>query len=125
MKPYRASLWQRLLNTWRHNWRKSRYVIDMTTDGFVFRTKQRRTEMRWEHVTRIDAGITNCLSFDVLYVQIFTRQATVYIEELDDGFRQFEFSIFERWPVVRAQWDALLKGAPHEARHETLWQPDG
>jgi len=80
MKPQRTSLWQRLLNTWQHNRRKSRYVIDMTTNGFVFRTKQRRTEMHWEQVTRIDAGITNCLNFDVLYVRIFTRQATVYMD---------------------------------------------
>ena len=125
MKPQRTSLWQRLVNTWRHNRRKSRYVIDMTTDGFLFRTKQRQTEMKWQEVTRIDAGITNCLNFDVLYVQVFTRQATVYIEELDDGFRQFEFAIVERWPVIRARWDELLKSALHEARHETLWQPDG
>ena len=30
---------------------------------------------------------------DYLYVQMFTHQATVYIEELDDGFRQFELAL--------------------------------
>jgi hypothetical protein len=121
----RASLWQRLINTWRHNQRKSRYVIDMTGDGFVLRAKQRQTEMKWDQVTRIDAGINNCLSFDVLYVQIFTRQATVYIEELDDGFRQFEFTLFEHCPTIRPRWDELLKCGLHEKRHETLWRPGG
>ncbi|HUO91760.1 MAG TPA: hypothetical protein VMU22_02510 [Rhizomicrobium sp.] len=121
----RASLWQRLINTWRHNQRKSRYVIDMTADGFVFRAKQRETEMKWNQITRIDGGVNNCLTFDVLYLQIFTRQATIYIEELDEGFRQFEFAVFERWPAIRPRWEELLKCGLHELRRETLWRPDG
>jgi hypothetical protein len=125
MKPQRASLWQRLINTWRHNQRKHGYAIDMMTDGFVFRARQRQTEMKWAHITRIDAGVSNCLTFDVLFVQVFTHQATLYIEELDDGFRQFESALFARWPTIRARWEELLKCGPHEKRFETLWRPDG
>ncbi|HTW33331.1 MAG TPA: hypothetical protein VMD53_01845 [Rhizomicrobium sp.] len=125
MTSQRASLWQRLLNTWRHNRRKRGYAIDIVPDGFVFRAKQRRTEMKWDQITRIDAGVRCCLTFDYLYVQMFTHQATVYIEELDDGFRQFEYSMFERWPAIRARWDELLKGALHVPKHETLWRPGG
>jgi hypothetical protein len=125
MTSQRASFWQRLLNSWRHNQRKRGYAIDMTPDGFVFRAKQRHTEMKWELITRIDAGVRCCLSMDYLYVQMFTHQATVYIEELDDGFRQFEYTMFERWPPIRTQWNELLKAAPYETRHETLWHPDG
>jgi hypothetical protein len=121
----RASLWQRLINTWRHNRRKRGYAIDMTPDGFIFKARQRRTEMKWVHITRIDAGVRCCISHDYLYVQMFTHQATIYIEELDDGFRQFEYTLFEHWPAIRTQWDELLKGAPHEQKHETLWRPDG
>lgn len=125
MTAQRASFWQRLVNTWRHNQRKLRYRVDMTADGFIFAAKQRRTEMRWDQVTRIDAGIRNCISMDYMYVQMFTHQATVYIEELDDGFRQFEYTMFERWPVIRVRWEQMLKAAPHEPKHETLWRPDG
>lgn len=125
MNSRRASLWLRLINTWRHTRRKGGYVIDMMTDGFVFRAKRRETEMKWAHITRIDAGIRNCLTMDVVYVQVFTHQATVYIEELDDGFRQFEFALFEHWPQIRARWEEFLKSGPHEKRHETLWRPAG
>ena len=125
MTAPRTSLWQRLVNTWRHNQRKRGYAIDLVGSGFVFRERERHTEMRWEHVSRIDAGVRNCVSMDFLYVQIFTHQATVYIEELDDGFRQFEITLFERWPQIRPGWEALLKVPPREARHETLWRSDG
>ena len=125
MTSPRASFWQRIVNTWQHNRRKRGYAIDVTADGFVFTEKQRHTEMRWDHISRIDAGVRNCLTMDFLYVQIFTRQATVYIEELDDGFRLFELALFERWPQIRARWEALLKVQPHEARRETLWRRDG
>lgn len=125
MNSERASFWQRLVNTWRHNRRKRGYAIDTLTDGFVFRAKQRHTEMKWDQITRIDAGVRCCLTMDYLYVQMFTHQATVYIEELDDGFRQFELALFERWPAMRARWDELLKVTPHEPKHETLWRPGG
>ena len=125
MNSQRATLWQRLVNTWRHSRRKLRYRIDMTPDGFIFTAKQRHTNMRWDQVTRIDAGIRCCISVDYMYVQMFTHQATIYIEELDDGFQQFEYTMFQRWPTIRAHWDQLLKTAPHEPKHETLWHPDG
>jgi hypothetical protein len=125
MTALRASLWQRFLNTWRHNQRKRGYAIDLTGEGFVFRERQRHTEMRWEHIARIDAGVRNCVTMDYLYVQMFTHQATVYIEELDDGFRQFELALLERWPHIREPWEGLLKVPPHQARHETLWRPGG
>jgi hypothetical protein len=125
MTAKRASLWQRIVNTWNHSQRKRGYWVDITSDGFIVVAKRRRTEMRWDQITRIDAGTRNCLSFDYMYVQMFTHQATVYIEELDDGFRQFEYTMFERWPPIRTQWNELLKAAPYETRHETLWHPDG
>ena len=122
MTSQRASFWQRLLNTWRHNQRKRGYAIDMTADGFVFRAKQRHTEMKWEQITRIDAGVRCCLTMDYLYVQMFTHQATVYIEELDDGFRQLEFAIHQRWPQTRDRWLQLLSVPLHQAQYETLWK---
>ena len=124
MTAVKASLWQRIVNTWRHNRRKRGYAIDMRPDGFIFTARRRATAMNWSDVTRIDIGLRACLTFDVFYVQIFTGNTSVYIEELDDGFRQFEFAMFERWPQIRPLWQELLKVGPSRAQHHTVWQRD-
>lgn len=116
------SLWRRIVNTWRHNRRKSRYVVDMTDDGFVFTARRRETRVRWDDVMRIDAGVRDCLTFDVVYFQIHSRTATIYIEELDEGFRQFEHTVLARWPEIRGAWEELQKAELFAAQHRTLWR---
>lgn len=125
MTASKASLWRRIVNTRRHNARKRGCAIDLTADGFVFMLKWRETPMRWADVTRIDAGIRVCIAFDVLHVVLFAGDTKVDIEELDDGFRQFENALFEHWPQIRARWDDLLKGSARLTQYETLWRRDG
>ncbi len=124
MTDLRPSLWRRIVNTWRHNRRNRGYAIDLSADGFVFTIRRRKTPIRWSDITRIDIGLRDCLTFDVFYVEIFTDAASVFVEELDDGFRQFEFSLFQRWPQIRPQWETLLKADASRAQHHTVWQRD-
>jgi hypothetical protein len=91
----------------------------MTPDGFVLTLRWRENALRWADVDRIDAGIHDCLSFDVLYFELFAGARRLLIEEFDDGFRQFENAILERWPQIREGWNAL-HNAP--AQYHTLWQ---
>jgi hypothetical protein len=125
MTASKPSLWRRIVNTRRHNRRKRGCAIDLAPDGFVFTLRWRGTTMRWTDITRIDAGVRNCLAFDVAYVVLFAGNASVLIEESDDGFRQFEYALFEHWPQIRARWDAILKAPSFEVQHETLWRRDG
>ncbi|MGB8365727.1 MAG: hypothetical protein ACLQUZ_10785 [Rhizomicrobium sp.] len=125
MTVLKPSLWRRIVNTWHHDRRRRGCAIDLTPDGFVFKLRWRETAMRWAEITRIDVGIRNCLTFDILHVVLFAGDTKVDIEELDDGFRQFENGLFEHWPQIRAGWDVMLKSAPHEAHYETLWRRDG
>ncbi len=125
MSALQPSLWRRIVNNWRHSRRKRGCAIDLAPEGFVFTLRWRETAMRWADITRIDAGIRDCLLFDIAYVELFAGDRRVLVEELDDGFRQFEIELFEHWPQIRAPWDALLKAGPREAQVETLWRRDG
>ena len=122
MTVLKRSLRRRIANTWRHNRRRRGCAIDLTPDGFMFTFRWRKTPMRWADVTRIDAGIRDCIAFELLHVVLFAGDVKVDIEELDDGFRQFEYALLERWPQIRPQWDALLKAGTREPQYETLWR---
>jgi hypothetical protein len=125
MTQLKPSLWRRIVNTRRHARRKRGCAIDLTQDGFVFTLNWRKTEMRWVDITQIDAGIRDCLTFEFIHAVMLAGDAKVDIEELDDGFRQFETALLERWPQIRSHWDALLKAGPHQPQYETLWRRDG
>ena len=82
---------------------------------------------RISHVTDRHVQITQCdihlgPTIDVLFAVIQTAKARVTIDELVDGFRQLESSIFERWPNVKERWHALQSGPPHQPQYETLWR---
>lgn len=119
------SLWRRTRNTLARSRRRHTATIDVTEDGFVSTLKKRESRMRWADVSRIDAGMRDYLSFDALYVVMFAGKRQIEIDELDDGFRVFEHSLFERWPQIRDAWNKLLASNPHEPQHETLWRRDG
>lgn len=125
MTMLKPSLWRRIVNTWRHSRRKLSHTIDLTPDGFVFSALGRETAMKWSDIDRIDAGVRDCLTYDVLYFQIYAGKTTVYIEELDDGFRQFENAVLEHWPQIRAKWEELSRAEAFQAQHHTLWRRDG
>jgi hypothetical protein len=122
MTAGRLPLWRRLRNAWRHSRRKLRCIIDLRDDGFVFTAWGRKTDMRWADVCRIDAGIRDCFTFDVCYVALFDAYGGVEIEELDEGFSQFEYALFDHWPQIRTRWEELLKSQSSEVQRETLWQ---
>ena len=116
------SLWRRIRNTLTRSRRRHVATIDIVPDGFVFSWRKRERRVLWAEVSRIDAGIRDYLSFDGLYVVIFAGTKKLELDELDDGFRQFEAELFERWPQIREPWNKLLGANPHEPQYETLWQ---
>ena len=118
----RPSLWRRVRNSVIRSPHKRRATIDMTVEGFVFTRRKRETTVRWADVTQIDAGIRDYFAFDGLYVVVHRGGKKMEIDELDDGFLQFENTLFERWPQIRESWNKLLAGNLHEPRYETLWR---
>ena len=118
------SLWRRIRNTLTNPRRKRAGAIDVTGEKFAFRLNKREAQMRWSDVTRIDAGMRDYLGFDGFYVDIFAGNEKVELDELDDGFRQFETTLFDRWPQIRSRWIELLGSTPHQPQHETLWRRD-
>jgi hypothetical protein len=118
------SLWRRTRNTLRRKRHKQIPTIDVNDDGFVFTFRKREDRMRWDEVTRIDAGMRDYLSFDALYVVMIAGKQEIEIDELDDGFRVFEQALFARWPEIRTAWNKLLASNPHEPQHLTLWRRD-
>lgn len=118
------SLWRRIRNTLTHSRRKHIATIDVSHDGFVYKVKGRERRMAWAELSRIDAGVRNYLSFDALFVVMIAGSVKIEIGELDDGFRQFETTLFERWPKIRDSWNRLLTANPHEPQYETLWRRD-
>lgn len=117
------SLLRRIRNTLAFS-RKRIATIDVNQDGFVLTLRKRENRMRWTDVTRIDAGVRDYLSFDGLFILMWAGTAKIELDELDDGFRQFENALFERWPQIRSTWNKLLAGNPHEPQYETLWRRD-
>lgn len=125
MTMLKPSLWRRIANSWRHSRRRVSHTIDLTTDGFIFSRRTREQPMKWAEVDRIDAGILDCITFDVLYFRLFAGTSTIYIEELDEGFRQFENAVFEHWPQIRDKWEELSRADLHQAQVHTLWRRSG
>jgi len=78
--------------------------------------------MKWSDIDRIDAGMLDFLTADLLYVVIHAAARSVTIDETADGFRQLENAVFERWPQIKDGWAALYKGTPSQPRCETLWR---
>jgi len=118
------SLWRRIRNTLSNPRRKRAGTVDVTPDKLLLRLNNREAELRWADIDRIDAGMRDYLGFDGFYVVLFARTQKLELDELDDGFRQLEVALFERWPQIRARWNALLGSLPHQPQHETLWQRD-
>jgi hypothetical protein len=119
------SLWRRFRNSLRHRKRKKGATIDLNPDGFVFTYRDNATAMRWNDITRIDAGVRDYLTFESFFAVMVAGDVQVTIEEFDDGYQQFENEIFARWPQIRERWLEFVKNAPHQARLETLWTRDG
>jgi len=119
------SIWRRVRNTLSRSQRKRRATIDITNEGFILTLRTRESPMRWSDVTQIDVGVRDYLTYDTLYVLMFAGIQILELDELDDGFRQFENTLFERWPEIRGPWNALLSGNPREPKRETLWRHDG
>ena len=117
----RPSLWRRIGNSWRARGRKPG-AVDITPDGLVFTRGRNSKRVCWEDVVRIDGGSRDSLSIDLFFVVIHAKDATMTIDEFDDGFRVLENAILERWPQVRERFVALQCGAPHQPLYETLWQ---
>jgi hypothetical protein len=116
------SIWRRVRNTLRRPGRRHIATIDVSDDGVVRSYRGREQKMRWAEVTRIDAGVRDYITFDALYVVMFAGEATIEFDELDDGFRHFESTVFHHWPQVKEAWNRLLAAPIHEPQHETLWR---
>jgi len=116
------SLMRRARNTLLRPPSRRHGVIDVVGEGFVLTVRKRERTVRWADITQIDAGIRDYLNFDGLYVHMFVVGVALEIDELDDGFRQFEAALFERWPQIRDPLNSLLAGNPHEPQHKMLWR---
>ena len=117
----RPSFWRRIRNSLSRSPHRRRATIDMTVDGFAFTIRRREHLVRWDEISRTDAGIRDYFTFDGLYLIIFAAR-TLELDELDDGFLQFENAIFARWPNIKDRVNRLLAGVPHEPHCETIWR---
>jgi len=118
----RPSLLRRIANSIRLSRRKRGSTVDVTANGFVYSQGRRAVDVRWDDISQIDAGMRDYMTFDTFYIVVFAREKKLIIEELDDGFRQLEFAIHERWPQTRERWLQLLSVPLHQAHYETLWK---
>lgn len=117
----RPSLWRRIGNSWNARGKKPG-AVDLAADGLVFTQGRHKTQIRWDEVTQIDAGVRDTLSIDLFFVVLQTPDAKVTIDEFDDGFRVLEQAIFEHWADLRGRWVALQCGPLHQPHFETLWR---
>ena len=122
MTILRPSLLRRIANSIRLSRRKRGSTVDVTANGFVYSQGRRAVDVRWDDISQIDAGVRDYMTFDTFYIVVFAREKKLIIEELDDGFRQLEFAIHERWPQTRERWLQLLSVPLHQAHYETLWK---
>jgi hypothetical protein len=113
---------RRVRNSLTRSPHRRRATIDMTGEGFIFRRRRRETAVRWADVTQIDAGTRDYFTFDGLYIVVHRGSKKLEIDELDDGFIQFEDTMFQRWPQIREQLNRLQAGKLHEPQYETLWR---
>jgi hypothetical protein len=118
----RPSLLRRIRNSWRQ-WRRGTYcTLDLVPDGFVYTRNRVTIRVLWDDIVQIDVGVRDLLTTDLLYATLHTGSGTVTIDEIFDGFRQFENEAFERWPQIRERWTSFYKGPPRQPRQETLWR---
>ncbi len=115
------SRWRRIANTWRARGKKPA-AVDIGTEGFVYKLRRKEVAVRWDDVTRIDAGTRDLLAFDLFFVVFHTAKTRLTIDEYDDGFRGLENAVFERWPQLRERWIALQCAPLHHPQFETLWR---
>lgn len=120
--PRRPSLWRRILHSVQSWPRTTLGTLDLIPDGFEFTERHAPVRILWDDITRIDAGMRDYLTVDLFYTLIHTAQETVTIDELVDGFRHLETSVFAHWPQIRERWLALQGTPHHQPRFETLWQ---
>lgn len=118
----RPSLLRRMRNSWRERWRGRYATLDLVPDGFEYTRNGRSVRILWNDIDRIDGGILDFLTTDLLYVVIHAGARSVAIFETVDGFRQLENGLFEHWPHIKDRWTELYKGPPSQPRRETLWQ---
>ena len=118
----RPSFWRRLANTLRAWPRGAVSTLDLIPDGFEFTRASRTVRILWREITRIDGGMRDYLTVDLFYAVIHTARVSVVVDELADGFRQFEQGIIEGWPQIRERWFALQAARLHYPQFETLWQ---
>jgi hypothetical protein len=118
----RPSLLRRISNSIRLSRRKRIATVDVTANGFVYSQGRKSVDVPWGDISQIDAGVRDYFTFDSFYIVVFAREKKLVIEELDDGFRQLEFAIHERWPQTRERWLQLLSVPLHQAHYETLWK---
>ena len=122
MTILRPSLLRRISNSIRLSRRKRGATVDVTANGFVYSQGRKSIEVPWDDISQIDAGVRDYVTFDTFFIVVFAREKKLVIEELDDGFRQLEFAIHERWPETRERWLKLLSVPLHQAHYETLWK---
>jgi hypothetical protein len=115
------SLWRRIRNSWLTR-RKKPVTVDVTPQGLVVTNGRRETRIGWSDITRIDCGTRDTIAMDLFFVVLHTAAAKVTIDEYADGFRVFEFAMFDHWPQLRERWIALQCGPLHQPQFETLWR---
>jgi hypothetical protein len=122
--PSRPSLFRRFVNSLRAWPRGTFGTLDIIPNGFVFTRRNVPVQIFWKDVTRIDAGTRDYLTVDLFYVIVHTAVEAdrVLIDEMIDGFRQFEQEVFNRWPRIRPRWLALQASPLHVPQFETLWR---
>jgi hypothetical protein len=125
MPSLKPSVMRRIGNTWRLSKKRKNATVDMTEDGFVFNIGRVSTPIRWSDVIEIDVGVRDFVAYDTFYVVLRTHAAEVTIEEFNDGFRQLEYTILERWPAFKDRWQSLFSLPLHQAHYEVLWRKDG
>jgi hypothetical protein len=118
----RPSFLRRVVNSIRLSRRKRSATVDVTANGFVYSQGRKSVDVSWDEISQIDAGVRDYMTFDTFYIVVFAREKKLVIEEIDDGFRQLEFAIHERWPQTRERWLQLLSVPLHQAHYETLWK---
>ena len=122
MTILRPSLLRRISNSIRLARRKRGATVDVTANGFIYSQGRKSIDVPWDDISQIDAGVRDYVTFDSFYIVVFAREKKLVIEELDDGFRQLEFAIHQRWPETRERWLQLLSVPLHQAHYETLWK---
>jgi len=116
------SLCRRIVHSAR-SWPRAKFsTFDLVPDGFVFTTRSVPKKVFWDEIIQIDAGMRDYLTVDMFFAVIRTSDEKLEIDELADGFRLLESSVFTHWPQIRNRWLALQASPHHHPQFETLWK---